>query len=281
MNGIADLIAPLDEWQKCSRRPSALEYSNLIVAGARTTREPVVLVAQSLGGFSAPLASTDVAVERIVLVSAMIPLPGETAGEWWDAVGWREAAQASAERDGRPEPDVTDLHTLFFHDLPADLVEIMQANRCAWPLTNRGAVAEGPAVFSQPWPLAAWPELSTTVLCGREDRLFPIDLQRRIARERLGLDGQELPGGHLLALGQPSVVADRMTGRGQSHGPVSRVLSRLTASADPWICDTCGRRHAMTGVRAGQAPSRELSNSSRGRPGPGVRVRDGQHCRHA
>jgi pimeloyl-ACP methyl ester carboxylesterase len=188
--------------------PSAglAEYSNLIVAGAQTMREPVVLVAQSLGGFSAPLACADVAVERIVLVNAMIPLPGETAGEWWDAVGWREAAQASAERDGRPEPDVRDLHTLFFHDLPADLVEIMQA--------NHGAVAEGPAVFSQPWPLAAWPELSTTVLCGREDRLFPIDLQRRIARDRLGLDVQELPGGHLLALSQPSVVADRLTGRG-------------------------------------------------------------------
>ena len=151
--------------------PSAglAEYSDLIVAGARTMREPVVLVAQSLGGFSAPLASAEVAVERMVLVNAMIPRPGETAGEWWDAVGWREAAQASAERDGRPEPDVGDLDTLFFHDLPADLVEIMQA--------DRGAVAEGPAVFSQPWPLGAWPELSTTVLCGREDRLFPIDLR--------------------------------------------------------------------------------------------------------
>ncbi len=188
--------------------PSAAlaEYGKLIADGARSMREPVVLVAQSLGGFSAPLACADVAVERIVLVNAMIPLPGETAGEWWDAVGWREAAQASAERDGRPEPDVSDLHTLFFHDLPADLVEIMQA--------DRGAIAEGPAVFSQPWPLAAWPELSTTVLCGREDRLFPIDLQRRIARERLGLDVQELPGGHLVALSQASVVADRLVGRG-------------------------------------------------------------------
>lgn len=182
------------------------EYRNLIVAGARTMREPAVLVAQSLGGFSAPLACAEIAVARIVLVNAMIPLPGETAGEWWDAVGWREAALASAERDGRPEPDVRDLDTLFFHDLPADLVEIMEA--------NREAVAEAPRVFGQPWPLAAWPELSTTVLCGRDDRLFPVDLQRRIARERLGLDVQELPGGHLLALSQPSVVADRLTGRG-------------------------------------------------------------------
>ena len=118
------------------------EYGDLIVAGARTIREPVVVVAQSLGGFSAPLACADVAVERLVLVNAMIPLPGETAGEWWEAVGWRDAAQASAARDGRPEPDVSDLDTLFLHDLPADLVEIMQA--------DRGTVAEGPAVFSQP-----------------------------------------------------------------------------------------------------------------------------------
>jgi pimeloyl-ACP methyl ester carboxylesterase len=162
----------------------------------------VELVAQSLGAFSAPLACDYVRVERLALVNPMIPKPGETAGEWWGAVGWREAAEASAGRDRRPAPDVRDLDTLFFHDLPPELVEIMRADPAAG--------AEGPAVFTQPWPLGAWPDIPTTVLSGQQDRLFPPDFQRRVARQRLGLDVQELPGGHLLALSQPSALADHL-----------------------------------------------------------------------
>jgi pimeloyl-ACP methyl ester carboxylesterase len=180
------------------------EYRDLIVASARAIGTPVVLVAQSLGAFSAPLACEHVAVERMVLVNAMIPQPGETAGGWWGAVGWREGAADSARRDGRPAPDVNDLETLFFHDLPLELVEIMRA--------PPAAAAEGPAVFTQPWPLSGWPDVVTTVLAGRDDRLFPIELQRRVARERLGLGVQELPGGHLLALSQPSALADHLAG---------------------------------------------------------------------
>jgi pimeloyl-ACP methyl ester carboxylesterase len=178
------------------------EYRDLIVAAAREAGGPVTLVAQSLGGFSAPLACEHVAVERLILVNAMIPQSGETAGEWWEAVAWQAAAHASAERDGRPTPDVTDLDTLFFHDLPPDLVEVMRS--------DPEAAGEGPAAFAQPWPLVAWPDIPTTVLGGRDDRLFPIALQRRVARDRLDRGVEELPGGHLLALSQPVALAERI-----------------------------------------------------------------------
>lgn len=178
------------------------EYRDLIVAAAREAGGPVTLVAQSLGGFSAPLACEHVAVEQFILVNAMIPQPGETAGEWWEAVGWQAAAQASAERDGRPIPDVTDLDELFFHDLPPGLVEVMRS--------DPEAGAEGPAVFAQPWPLGTWPDVPTTVLGGRDDRLFPVAFQRRVARDRLDLGVEELPGGHLMALSQPVALAERI-----------------------------------------------------------------------
>jgi pimeloyl-ACP methyl ester carboxylesterase len=45
------------------------------------------------------------------------------------------------------------------------------------------------------------------VIAGRDDRLFPLEFQRRVARERLGLDVVEVPGGHLAALSQPEAVA--------------------------------------------------------------------------
>jgi pimeloyl-ACP methyl ester carboxylesterase len=179
-----------------------VEYRELIIAAARALGRSVTLVAQSLGAFSAPLACAHVPVEGLVLVNPMIPAPRETAGQWWAAVGWEAACRAMAERDGRPEPDLTDLDTLFFHDLPPDLVALMRE--------DPRAAAEGPAVFAQPWPLARWPDVPTRVLSGVGDRLFPIELQRAVARARLGLDPEELPGGHLVALSQPEALAELM-----------------------------------------------------------------------
>jgi len=47
--------------------------------------------------------------------------------------------------------------------------------------------------------------------CGRtHDRFFPLDFQRRVARERLGLDVDVIPGGHLAALSRPAEVAERL-----------------------------------------------------------------------
>jgi pimeloyl-ACP methyl ester carboxylesterase len=43
----------------------------------------VILVAQSLGGFTAPLVCAGARVRMLVFVNAMIPVPGESAGEWW------------------------------------------------------------------------------------------------------------------------------------------------------------------------------------------------------
>lgn len=183
-----------------------------VIAGAvreeaRSGGAAVTLVALSLGGFSAPPACEHAPVTRLVLVNAMIPRPGETAGDWWDNVGWREAAQAAADRDGRPKVDVNDLDTLFYHDLPASVTEAMRAD------PDADAWTESPAVFGDPWPLAAWPDVPTTVLAGRDDRFFPPELQRRVAMTRLGAEPMELPGGHLLALSQPEALADSITGR--------------------------------------------------------------------
>jgi pimeloyl-ACP methyl ester carboxylesterase len=178
------------------------EYRDLIVAAAGLGKS-LTLVAQSLGAFSAPLACDRLDVLELVLVNPMIPAPGETAGQWWDSVGWRAAARAMARREGRPEPDVTDLETLFFHDLPPELVELMRA--------NPEAAAESAAVFAEPWPLSSWPEVPTRVLSASEDRLFPVELQRAVARTRLGLDVEALPGGHQVALSRPAPLTDRIT----------------------------------------------------------------------
>ena len=48
-------------------------------------------------------------------------------------------------------------------------------------------------------------------LQGRDDRFFPLEFQRRVVADRLGIPVEELPGGHLIALSQPKVLADALS----------------------------------------------------------------------
>ena len=62
----------------------------------------------------------------------------------------------------------------------------------------------------QPCDLARWPVVPTKVLIRRGDRLFPAEFQRRVAKDRLWVDADEIPGGHLVALSNPSRLADKL-----------------------------------------------------------------------
>src|SRR5208283_1281932 len=58
-----------------------------IVAKAAADRANLILVAQSLAGFTAPLVCERAAVRMLVFVNAMIPRPGERAADWWENTG--------------------------------------------------------------------------------------------------------------------------------------------------------------------------------------------------
>jgi pimeloyl-ACP methyl ester carboxylesterase len=64
--------------------------------------------------------------------------------------------------------------------------------------------------MSQPFPLAAWPDVPTRVIAGRDDRLFPLEFQRRVARERLAIEADDIPGGHMLALSHPHELVEQL-----------------------------------------------------------------------
>ncbi|MFC4030964.1 alpha/beta fold hydrolase [Streptomyces polygonati] len=158
---------------------------------------PLIVVAQSLGGFSAPLVCARRTVDRLVLVNAMVPRPGETAGEWWGNTGQAEARAAHAASIGRRGADAEfDVRTDFFHDVPPGITDEAFAAEPGGPPAG---------IFAQPWPLARWPDVPTRFLQGRDDRFFPLDFQRRVVRDRLGpgVEVEELPGGHLVALSRP------------------------------------------------------------------------------
>ena len=72
------------------------EYADTAI-DAIGDRTDLVVVAHSLGGFTAPLVCARVPVNLLVLVAGMIPSPGETGMEWWANTGYEQAA---GEQDG-------------------------------------------------------------------------------------------------------------------------------------------------------------------------------------
>jgi pimeloyl-ACP methyl ester carboxylesterase len=176
------------------------EYADTVV-DAIGDRTDLVVVAQSMGGFTAPLVCDRVPVTLMVLVAAMVPLPGEPPGEWWANTGWEQARREAAVRDGRPTDGDFDPKIEFFHDVPPDVVAEAFA---------RGERAQSGTPFEKPWPLAAWPDVPTKFLLCRDDRFFPAEFQRRVVRERLGITPDEIDGGHLPAFSRPKELADRL-----------------------------------------------------------------------
>ena len=174
------------------------DYAGAVVA-AIGDRAGVILVAQSMAAFSAPLVCARVAVERLLLVAPMIPAPGETAGAWWDASGQTAARRANEAGEGRDPDAPFDLMTTFLHDVPREVVDALLA---------RPEPRQSGTPFGEPWPLAAWPGVPTRVVLGRHDRLFPLAFARRLARERLGVEPDVIDSGHLPALAAPGPLAD-------------------------------------------------------------------------
>jgi hypothetical protein len=134
----------------------------------------------------------------VVFVNAMIPKPGETAGAWWGATGAAEAReQAAAHRGYATELDVG---TYFLHDVPQDVL----------PSGPEQPREEVETVFREHCRFERWPDVLIHVLAGRDDRFFPIEFQRRVGLERLGMEVEEILGGHLVALSNAEGLMERL-----------------------------------------------------------------------
>ena len=158
------------------------------------------------------------------------PDPGETARDWWAHTGALEAQEEAARVGGYGPFDVA---TYFLHDVDAEVAAEGEAYQRS----------EADIVFESVCDFEAWPAIGTRVLAGSDDRFFPVGLQRRVARDRLGVEADVLPGGHLLPLAQPRLVADYLlqttppplTASLRRHIPCDREVVR--AGAQP-----CGSR---------------------------------------
>jgi pimeloyl-ACP methyl ester carboxylesterase len=167
------------------------------VADAVGVRDDLVVVAQSMAAFTAPVFAIGAPVKLLVLVAPMVPSPAETAGAWWAHTGQPEAARQYALSESRDPDKPFDPFEVFLHDVdPAVIAGSAEHVR-----------GQSDRPFSDPWPLAHWPDIPTRCVVGKRDRLFPLQFQRRVLRERLGITPDEIDTGHLPALARPTELA--------------------------------------------------------------------------
>ena len=159
------------------------EYADAVVDAVGERRD-VIVVGHSLGGFTAPLVCARIPVDLLVLVAGMIPSPGEVFDDWWANVGYA----------GSGYEDV------FYHDVPPELAA--EAKR-----RERDEAAKA---LREPWPLGGWPKTPTRYLLCRDDRMFTAAWARRHARERLGIEADEMDGGHYVTISRPGELAERL-----------------------------------------------------------------------
>ena len=156
-----------------------------VVVDAIGDRRDVVVVAQSFGGYVAPIVAERTGAALIVLVAGMIPLPGESAEEMFDATGWH------------PEPGNESTRAVFYHDVPEDLAaEAMAHGREQSGIPGR-----------EPWPLQAWPDVPTRFILCRDDRFLPAPWLRKVVHDRLAITPDEIDSGHCPALSRPHELA--------------------------------------------------------------------------
>jgi pimeloyl-ACP methyl ester carboxylesterase len=191
------------------------DYADVTVGALGERRDPI-LVAQSLGAFTAALVATRVPVAMLVYVNAMIPIPGESPGAWWGNTGWEEAVRDELERYGKPsEWGPEELSAMFMNDASSELAQE----------AGRHARAQSGAPFEDALPQQGWPTVPTRYVLARADRFFPAAFQRRLVRERLGIEADEIDGAHVAMRTNP--------------GALVALLERYAAPAEPGTSDRC------------------------------------------
>lgn len=192
---------PCEDWN------AGLEDNAAVVAAALADAEgDVVLVGHSMGGITIPLVAARLAVTRLVFLCAFVPEPGCTLNE--TLRGDDHRADRGLTRppvvhdDGSASWEPEAAADAFYHDCPEELARraVSRLRRQVWTTTR------------EPCPLERWPDLPSSYILCTDDKLIAPEWSRRVARERLGVDAIELPGGHSPMLSRPRQLAEVLDG---------------------------------------------------------------------
>jgi pimeloyl-ACP methyl ester carboxylesterase len=169
-------------------------YADVVVDALDGTEAPIV-VGHSLGGMTIPLVAERIAGARLVYVCAYLRLPGE-----------HDAPRQFNEGFGADLRDELG-RTAWSHDralgqlyerVPRDLAEAACAR----------LRPQSQSPFASPYPLTRLPARPAAWILALEDEFFRTEWSRWAARELVGIEPVELPGGHFPMLERPSELVE-------------------------------------------------------------------------
>ncbi|GHH63845.1 alpha/beta fold hydrolase [Lentzea cavernae] len=158
------------------------DWASALIDALPSTEDDIVVVGHSFGGFTAPLAAERLNASALVLVTAMIPAPGEPPADWWANTGYEDPG----------------LEDVYYHDVPPHLAAEAEKR-------SRGMSENA---MAKPWPLAKMPDVPTHFILCTEDRFFTPTFMRKVVADRLDdIKPVELAAGHYAPLSKPNELA--------------------------------------------------------------------------
>jgi pimeloyl-ACP methyl ester carboxylesterase len=183
----ADLPVDRPQW-------TAAQYADAVKGQAHGLTEPV-LVVHSAAGALAPSIAAVTGARHIAWLAAVLPDPGRSvldeaaADPGMFGAEWRTW---TADLDEEP----AETAYFLFHDCDLDTLRWALSTTRLWPAR---------AVFAETATTATLPP--STYVLPTEDRTLTPDWMRRAARQRLGTDAVDIPGGHCPHVSRPEQVA--------------------------------------------------------------------------
>jgi pimeloyl-ACP methyl ester carboxylesterase len=222
-----DVVAP--DLPVDDERATFSDYADTVVqAVGDRAGDDLVVAGISFGGYTAPIVADRLDAKHLVLVAPMVPQPGESPHAMFEATGYAQETQED-----------TSERAVFLHDVPEDL---------AAEALSRGR-PQAEAIWSEPWPLASWPDVPVTVVLGRNDRLFPVAWLRQVVQDRLGMTPIELESSHTVSLARPVELADILVGVLAPEPATGTGVSDKSIVSDGSSRGTAGRTSCTTSGR--------------------------------
>jgi pimeloyl-ACP methyl ester carboxylesterase len=184
----------------------ATRYAEVIADCIPPHRSDAIVVAHSASGLFLPFVLNYREVGRLVFLAAVVPKPGVSLLDQLRA----EPDMLNPKWLGKdPTKDPQIARRFLFHDCPPEVTE--------WALTTlRLTYARG--AMSEIYPGPGWPDVPMSYIVCADDRTVQPGWSRRIARERLGVEAVELPGGHCPHVSRPGELARVLDQLGRGGG---------------------------------------------------------------
>lgn len=179
-------------------------YADVVVSALDSDEaDGVVLVGHSLAGQTIPLVADRQRVRKLIYLCALIPIPGSSLAEQLaledDTLLPEYLSGLQFDEEGRALwVDERVARRVFYGDCSAGDAKAAFERLRPQAMTPQ----------TRPCPLSDYPSVNSTYVVCSEDRIANPDRGRKVARDRLGAELVELPGGHSPFISRPRALAE-------------------------------------------------------------------------